>query len=119
MCYSTKFFAKSTFVKFFEISADPTLGFFFFFLSATRPVGQVEVSIDSKLKGLQTIFRASRVYDVILFQGAPKSKVPFLACLAASRGVKTLTYISVTHFLSLRISSCVFLPATILGSDVK
>ena len=106
-------------MKFFEISADPTLGFCIFITSATRPVGQDEVPIDSKLKGLQTIFRASRVYEVILFQGAPKSKVPFLACLAAPLGVKTLTYISVTHFLSLRISSCVFLPATILGSDVK
>ena len=57
------------------------------------------------------------VQAVKIFYDAPKSKVPFLACLGPPRGVKTLTYISQTNFFVLRIFPRIFLLYTILGSD--
>ena len=74
MCYSTNFLAKSTFVKFFEKSADPTLGFYIFITTCSRPVGQDDIPLDSKLKGLQSISFGFRLLRCNFVPGGSKVK---------------------------------------------
>ena len=94
---------------FFEKIGDPTLGKTSFTLFAIHLQGNGWYRWNRKWMAYNQYFSACGRQDVILRQGAPKSKVRFLGPKTTPLGVKTLTYIALTYFLSLRISVRIFL----------